>query len=91
MNNRNEPIRPQVIPNQVGSRNFVKSVLVIVIGIISTIYIFNPTAGLLELLPDNLPLIGNLDEAAAVALLLSCFAYFGIDLRPFASFFSRKI
>ena len=33
------------------------------------IYLLNPTAGIIEILPDNLPWIGNIDEgAAAVAL-----------------------
>ncbi len=32
-------------------------------------YILNPTAGLIELLPDNLPLIGNLDEGVAFTML----------------------
>ncbi|MFM2309570.1 MAG: hypothetical protein RLY87_1692 [Chloroflexota bacterium] len=36
----------------------------------SVIYIINPTAGFLEFIPDNLPLIGNLDEAGATALLI---------------------
>ena len=34
------------------------------------IYLVNPTAGILEFIPDNLPLIGNLDEAGATALLI---------------------
>jgi Protein of unknown function (DUF1232) len=38
--------------------------------VVSIIYLLNPTAGFLELLPDNLPLIGNIDEGAAGALLL---------------------
>lgn len=38
----------------------------------SAIYILNPTAGVFELLPDNLPVVGNLDEAAMVTLLLGC-------------------
>ena len=42
----------------------------IVIGLICVAYLFNPTAGVLELLPDNLPIIGNLDEAGAVTGLL---------------------
>jgi uncharacterized membrane protein YkvA (DUF1232 family) len=50
------------------------------IGLISVIYLLNPGAGIFELIPDNLPVIGNLDEAAAVALLLGCLRYFGIDL-----------
>ncbi len=34
------------------------------------VYILNPGWGVLELLPDNAPLVGNLDEAGATALLL---------------------
>lgn len=55
--------------------------VVAVLGVLSAIYIVNPGAGIFELIPDNLPLVGNLDEAAAVVLLLNCLAYFGIDLR----------
>ena len=57
-----------------------KKIVVICLGLFSAIYILNPTAGLFEIIPDNLPLVGNLDEAAAVALLLMCLSYFGIDL-----------
>lgn len=48
-----------------------------VVGIICLIYLVNPTAGVLELLPDNLPVIGNLDEVAAVTGLLSALASIG--------------
>ncbi len=57
-----------------------KSVIVAILGLLSLIYIINPTAGFIEFIPDNFPIIGNLDEAAATALLLSCLSYFGIDL-----------
>jgi uncharacterized membrane protein YkvA (DUF1232 family) len=57
-----------------------KSILVAILGLLSLIYIINPTAGFIEFIPDNLPIIGNLDEVAATALLLSCLSYFGIDL-----------
>jgi hypothetical protein len=36
---------------------------------IGLVYIINPGAGFLEFLPDNLPLIGNLDEGVAMMLL----------------------
>ncbi len=32
---------------------------------LGVLYILNPTSGIFELLPDNLPIIGNLDEGAA--------------------------
>lgn len=60
-----------------------KSVIIAIVGLLSLIYILNPTAGFIEIIPDNFPIIGNLDEAAATALLLSCLSYFGIDLFNF--------
>lgn len=57
-----------------------KKIVVFVVGLLAALYILNPTAGVFELIPDNLPLLGNLDEAAAVALLLMCLRYFGIEL-----------
>ena len=40
-----------------------------VLAVIAFIYILNPTAGVLEILPDNLPFVGNLDEGVAFMLL----------------------
>ena len=54
-----------------------KSLLVAIIGMISVLYLINPGAGIVEVIPDNFPLIGNLDEAAATVLLINCLA----DLR----------
>ena len=51
-----------------------------IIGIISLVYLLNPTAGFFELIPDNIPFLGNLDEATACALILAVFRYFGFDL-----------
>lgn len=34
------------------------------------LYILNPGGGIVELIPDFLPLVGNLDEAAATAIAL---------------------
>jgi hypothetical protein len=39
--------------------------VVYVLSFLGVAYLFNPGAGILELLPDNLPLVGNLDEGAA--------------------------
>ena len=57
-----------------------KGFIVFCLGLISTMYLLNIGAGFLELIPDNIPLVGNLDEAAAAALLIMCLGYFGIDL-----------
>ena len=50
--------------------------------IISTIYLLNFTMGIWEL-PDNLPIVGNLDEFAASALLIASLKHFGIDFTNF--------
>ena len=64
-----------------------KKLFVLFTAIVSLIYLLNPTAGVIELIPDNFPVIGNLDEAAAVAILLSALRFFGFDL---TKFFGRK-
>jgi len=63
----------------------IKNILVALAGLLSLVYLLNPTAGLFELIPDNFPIIGNLDEAAAVAIILAAFRYYGIDLTSFLS------
>lgn len=57
-----------------------KEMVIILLAVIAVIYLLNPTAGILELLPDNLPVVGNLDEAGAVAIILNTLGYYGIDL-----------
>ena len=54
-------------------------------GGLSLIYLLNPGFGWIELIPDNIPIVGNLDEVAATILLLNCLAYFGLDLRNMVS------
>lgn len=61
-------------------RSFFKTLWVLFLGIIGLIYLINPTAGIIELIPDNLPFIGNLDEAAAAVLVISALRYFGLDI-----------
>ena len=64
-------------------RTLFKNGFIALLGLLSLGYLLNPTAGVFELLPDNLPIIGNLDEAAATAILLGSLAHFGFDLRFF--------
>ncbi len=40
------------------------------VTVLSFLYLLNPTFGVFELLPDNIPGIGNLDEGTAGVLLL---------------------
>lgn len=44
--------------------------IVLSLGLLGLIYVLNPTMGILEFIPDNLPIIGNLDEGAAYLLLM---------------------
>ncbi len=60
----------------------IKSLFVLLLGAISALYLLNVTAGVVEIIPDNFPLIGNLDEATATFLLLNCLAYFGVNIGP---------
>ena len=43
--------------------------LVYLLSIFSMLYLLNPTAGLIEIIPDNIPFIGNLDEGVAAVLV----------------------
>ena len=53
-------------------RKKMKKVVCVIGMIIGIIYILNPTFGVFEIIPDNLPYIGNLDEASAVLLIIAC-------------------
>ena len=50
--------------------------------ILGGVYLLNPTLGI-DLLPDNLPIVGNLDEAAVMVLVLGAIRYLGINLPDF--------
>jgi len=47
----------------------------IVLAGLSIFYLINPTAGVFELLPDNIPFVGNVDESLAAYVLYSCVEY----------------
>jgi len=69
-------------------KNKIKTILAIIYGVLGIIYILNPTAGVIELIPDNIPIIGNLDEAAAIVLVIGSLRHFGIDITRY--FNSKK-
>lgn len=50
----------------------------VILGVICVLYLINPTAGVFELIPDNLPFIGNLDEIGAVTGLYIALNNLGI-------------
>jgi hypothetical protein len=47
----------------------VPSWLVYLTGILGILYALNPTAGIIEFIPDNIPIVGNLDEGVAFLLI----------------------
>ncbi len=55
------------------------------------LYVINPTAGIFELLPDNLPLVGNLDEAAAMFLIFGAMRYLGMRLPEFIERWTQPV
>lgn len=57
--------------------------------LVSVFWLLNFTFGVVEI-PDNLPLVGNLDEAAAAAVLFSCLRYLGFDVLPFGKRGGKK-
>ena len=57
-----------------------KNLLVGLAGVLALLYLLNPTLGVFEFLPDNLPFVGNLDEATATMVLIAALRYFGWDL-----------
>ena len=50
--------------------------------VVGVIYLLNPTLGI-DLLPDNLPIVGNLDEAAIMLIVLGAVRYLGIAMPEF--------
>jgi len=52
-----------------------KKLGITLLGLLSIVYLLNPTAGVFELLPDNIPFIGNVDEGLAAYILYSCIEY----------------
>ncbi|HID65239.1 MAG TPA: DUF1232 domain-containing protein [Anaerolineae bacterium] len=69
----------------------------LILGIICLIYLINPGAGVIELLSDNLPIIGNLDEGLAMTGLLMALSNMGLvrlqggrlDLQGWSQLISR--
>lgn len=80
---------PPPPPDQEPKGAFLKSAVILALGAVSAVYLVNPTAGFLEFIPDNIPFLGNLDEAGAMLLLINCFRHFGVDLSRIVPFMKR--
>jgi len=64
-----QPEPPQRAPEPTGGG--MPRWLIYLLGIVGVVYLLNPTAGIFELLPDNLPIVGNLDDGVAAVLAWS--------------------
>ncbi|MFM1805366.1 MAG: hypothetical protein RL136_2245 [Planctomycetota bacterium] len=56
--------------------------IAVCVALVSAAYLTNPTLGIFELLPDNIPGVGNLDEAFFTIALISALGALGVRL-PF--------
>jgi len=63
-------------------RNPIASIIVALVGFGSAAYLFLPIPDITDAL-QFVPLLSNIDEAGATALLISCLAYFGLDIGAF--------
>lgn len=61
-------------------KRLVQHLLAAALGLLSAIYLLNPGAGGVEFISDIFPVVGNLDEATALLILIRCLAHFGVDL-----------
>ncbi len=52
-----------------------KKITAVFLGLLSAFYLINPTSGIFELLPDNIPFVGNIDESLAAYVLYSSIEY----------------
>jgi hypothetical protein len=71
---------PKPATNGIPNRRPFKSLVMAAVGAFSAFYLANPGMGIFDFIPDNLPFIGNFDEAVASLILLRVLAYFGIHL-----------
>ena len=74
----------QIVAPKQKKRGPLGIVLALLGALLSLVYLLNFSMGLLEL-PDNLPLVGNIDEFLAAAVLLASLRYLGVDLLRFAA------
>lgn len=57
-----------------------REMFILGLAAVALIYLMYPSWGLFELIPDAIPIIGNLDEAGAILILVNTLAYYGIDV-----------
>lgn len=73
------PVEGELLPAEKPTLSRVLAWAILGLGVI---YLLNPLAGI-DLIPDVIPLAGNLDEAAVVFVVLGALHYLGIRLPEF--------
>ena len=66
-----------------------KKVPYVLLLVISGIYLLNPGFGIFELIPDQLPVIGHLDEGFFVLLFVYSLKHLGVSV-PFLEKLSNR-
>jgi len=59
--------------------------------ILGGLYVLNPTGGIAELIPDVIPLIGNLDEATILFLMFGAMRYLGMRMPDFVERWTQPV
>lgn len=75
------PEKPVIIVEESG-RGCLGKAMAMLGSLISAVWLMNLSFGIIEI-PDNLPVVGNIDETAAAWVLFSCLSYLGINIVPF--------
>ncbi len=68
--NPRQPIKGELVDETSSNPYPSSTIMNVIIAILCAMYLINPTMGVIEFIPDNFPIIGNLDEATATAGLL---------------------
>ena len=84
MTERQEAIPPTIRPS------FAGRVAAWICVLACAFYLLNPGFGVVELILDNVPVVGNLDEVGAMLLLFGALEYLGIRLPGFLSRFAGR-
>ncbi len=78
-------------PEVVKKPGALQNLAVLAVTAFAGLYLINPGAGVIEFIPDVVPVIGNLDEATALALLVSGLGYFGVNIGWITTIFGRGL
>ncbi len=76
-----EPVEGEIVPPEQPQDAKLKNIAKMIL-VLGGLYLLNPIFGV-DLLPDNLPILGNLDEVLAVFMMIGSVRYLGIEMPGF--------